>query len=119
MEGLEVAGRRFRTEADYQAALRDKAKIEKIRAQVNMEQPGEVIALYADMQAGKYRFETVVGNDFDDEIYELAQEYKSRGYDKDTRLPAGRGRKQAKNPAGAVKTEGRKPKASGKRGRGN
>lgn len=119
MEGLEVAGRRFRTEADYQAALRDKAKIEKIRAQVNMEQPGEVIALYADMQAGKYRFETVVGNDFDDEIYELAQEYKSRGYDKDTKLPAGRGRRQAKNPAGAAKTEGRKPKASGKRGREN
>ena len=43
MAGLEVAGRRFRTEADYRAGLRDQARIEKIRTQVNMEQPGEVI----------------------------------------------------------------------------
>lgn len=86
MAGLEVAGRRFRTEADYKAALRDQAKIDKIKAQVNMEQPGEVITLYIEMQSGKYRFETSVGNDFDDEIYELAQEYKHQGYTKDTVL---------------------------------
>ena len=90
MEGFEVAGRRFRTEADYKAALRDLSKIEDIKTQVNMEQPGEVITLYAEMQAGKYRFETVVGNDFDDEIYELAQEYKRQGYDKDSKLPTGK-----------------------------
>ena len=87
MAGLEVAGRRFRTETDYQAALRDQAKIDKIKTQVNMEQPGEVITLYADMQSGKYRFETAVGNDFDDEIYELAQEFKGQGYNRDSRLP--------------------------------
>ena len=34
MAGLEVSGRRFQTEADYKAALRDQAKIEKIRARV-------------------------------------------------------------------------------------
>lgn len=90
MEGFEVAGRRFRTEEDYKAALRDQAKIETIRSQVHMEQPGEVITLYADMQAGKYRFETVIGNDFDDEIYELAQEYKRQGYNKDSKLPTSR-----------------------------
>ena len=87
MAGFEVSGRRFRTEADYKAALRDQTKIEKIRAQVNMEQPGEVITLYGEMQAGKYRFETVVGNDFDDEIYELAQEFKRQGYTRDSRIP--------------------------------
>lgn len=90
MEGFEVAGRRFRTEADYKAALRDQAKIAQIKTQVNMEQPGEVITLYKEMQAGKYRFETIVGNDFDDEIYELAEEYKRQGYDQNSRLPAGR-----------------------------
>lgn len=90
MAGFEVAGRRFRTEADYKAALRDQAKIEKIKAQVNMEQPGEVITLYADMQNGKYRFESMIGNDFDDEVYELAQEYKRQGYDQNSKLPAGR-----------------------------
>ena len=97
MEGFEVSGRRFRTEADYKAALRDQNKIEKIKAQVNMEQPGEVITLYAEIGAGKYRFETVLGNDFDDEIYELAQEYKRQGYDKDSR-------KKEKKQAGADAT---------------
>lgn len=97
MAGFEVSGRRFRTEADYQAALRDQAKIEKIKAKVNMEQPGEVITLYAAIGAGEYRFETVLGNDFDDEIYELAQEYKRQGYNKDSKLPTG---KKNKNKPG-------------------
>lgn len=96
MEGFEVAGRRFRTKADYQAALRDQAKIEEIKAQVNMEQPGEVITLFSEMQTGKYRFETVVGNDFDDEIYELAQNYKRQGYDKDSSIVTGKKRKASK-----------------------
>lgn len=87
MAGFEVAGRRFRTEADYRAALRDQTKIDRIKTQVNMEQPGEVITLYADMQSGRYRFETVVGNDFDDEIYELAQAFRRQGYTRDSRLP--------------------------------
>lgn len=86
MAGFEVAGRKFRTEADYKAALRDQAKIDEIKSKVDMQQPGEVIALYTDMQMGKYRFETTVGNDFDDEIYELAQKYKSQGYNKDSRI---------------------------------
>ena len=114
MEGFEVAGRRFRTEADYQAALRDQAKIEKIKAQVNMEQPGEVITLYSDMQTGRYRFETVVGNDFDDEVYELAQKYKSQGYDKDSSIATGKKRKAADRQA--KKSSGRR---AAKRNGGN
>lgn len=111
MAGLEVAGRRFRTEADYKAALRDQAKIDKIKAQVNMEQPGEVITLYSEMQTGKYRFETVVGNDFDDEIYELAQNFKRQGYDENSKLPKGRKaarqmKKQAKSGGAAAKQAG-------------
>ena len=90
MTGFQVAGKRLRTEAEYKAALRDQALIQKIRSQVDMEQPGEVITLYSDMQAGKYRFETVVGNDFDDEVYELAENFKKQGYSKDSRLPAGK-----------------------------
>lgn len=112
MAGFEVAGRRLRTEADYKAALRDQERIQKIRSQVDMEQPGEVITLYADMQAGKYRFETVVGNDFDDEIYELAESYKKQGYRKDSRLPAGKKRKQkSEKVAGkATKTKSKQNK---------
>ncbi len=98
MAGFEVAGRKFRTEADYKAALRDKAKIDEIKKQVNMEQPGEVITLYAKMQTGSFRFETVVGNDFDDEIYERAQEFKKQGYDQNSRIDLRKKRKSgAKN----------------------
>ena len=101
MAGFEVAGRRFRTKTDYQAALRDQEKIEQIKAQVDMNQPGEVITLYMDMQTGRYRFETAIGNDFDDEIFELAQNYQRQGYDKDSKLPAGK--KGFKNKKAAVK----------------
>lgn len=78
-ESHTVAGRQFRTRADYEAALRDKKKIDLIKEKINMEDREAVLRLYAQLQEGKYRFETMVGNDFDDEIYELAQKYKSQG----------------------------------------
>lgn len=116
MAGFEVAGRKFRTEADYKAALRDKAKIDEIKKQVNMEQPGEVITLYAKMEAGSFRFETVVGTDFDDEIYELAQEFKRQGYNQNSRIDlrkkgrgktkdASKGRQKGKTASGKKNSE--------------
>ncbi len=74
-----VAGRQFRTKTDYEAALRDQKKIEIIKSKVNLQNPIEVLHLYEEMQTGTYRFETMVGNDFDDEIYDLAEKYKSQG----------------------------------------
>lgn len=71
--GFEVEGRQFRTRADYDAALRDKEKIDRIRERINLKKKDEVLALYAELEAGKYRFESLVGQDFDDEIYELAE----------------------------------------------
>ncbi len=104
MAGFEVAGRKFRTEADYKAALRDQKKIEEIKTKVNMEQPGEVITLYGEMQAGKYRFETAVGNDFDDEIYELANSFQKQGYTKNSRLDLSKkGRKKQRRKEAAQK----------------
>lgn len=90
MSGFEAAGRRFRTEAEYKAAKRDLKLIAEIKAKVHMDQPGEVISLSEAFAAGQYRFESVIGSDFDDEIYELAEEFKSRGYTKDSRLPESR-----------------------------
>ncbi len=107
MAEFEVAGRKFRTEADYKAALRDKAKIDEIRKQVNMEQPGEVITLYAKMQTGSFRFETAVGNDFDDEIFELAQEFKKQGYNQNSKIDL---RKKGKR--GVKNKSDRRPKKS-------
>lgn len=113
MTGFQVAGKRLRTEAEYKAALRDQELIQKIRSRVDMEQPGEVITLYSDMRAGKYRFETVVGNDFDDEVYGLAERYKQQGFDKNSKLPAGKkGKQKPKQKAG--KQVNVKQKKSGK-----
>ena len=36
---LTVAGKRFRTRADYEAALRDQRKIESIKEQTNLNDP--------------------------------------------------------------------------------
>ena len=100
MEGFEVAGRRFRTEADYKAARRDLQKVEEIRQKVNLNQPGEVIRLYEEMQAGNYRFETAVGNDFDDEIYELASRFQKDGYTRDSRISSKDLRRKKKADSG-------------------
>ncbi len=74
--GFEVEGRQFRTRADYDAALRDKEKIDRIRDRVNLKKKDEVLALYAELEAGRYRFESLVGQDFDDEIFELAEQIR-------------------------------------------
>ncbi len=96
MSGYEAAGRRFRTESEYKAAKRDLKLIEEIKSKIHMEQPGEVISLCDALAEGKYRFESAIGSEFDDRIYELAEKYKSQGYTKNSRLPEGkRARKKA------------------------
>ncbi len=90
MAGFEAAGRRFRTEAEYKAAKRDLKLIEEIKSKVHMDQPGEVITLSEALAKGQFRFESVIGNEFDDKVYELAEQYKSQGYTKNSRLPEGR-----------------------------
>lgn len=71
-----VDGRQFRVKSDYEAALRDKAIIDDIKRRVSLENADAVLKLYAEMEAGAYRFETALGNDFDDEIFELVQKIK-------------------------------------------
>ena len=76
---LTVAGRRFRTRADYEAALRDQKKTERIKAETDLDNPKQIYELLKDLQSGSYRFETIVGRDFDDEIYEKAEALKKQG----------------------------------------
>ncbi|NLL77263.1 MAG: class B sortase [Clostridiales bacterium] len=91
-----VSGRQFRTKADYEAALRDKKKIDIIKSKIDMKNPKDVLSLYEQMQGGAYRFETVVGNDFDDEIYELVERYKRQENN-------GKGKKNRKKSHKAIK----------------
>ena len=78
-DSLTVSGRRFRTHADYEAALRDQKKIDTIRSQINLNDPGQLYELFGKLQSGAYRFETQVGTDFDDEIYEKIENLKKQG----------------------------------------
>ena len=71
--GFEVEGRQFRVRADYEAALRDKEKIDQIRSKVNFKNKDDILKLYSDLETGVYRFESLVGDDFDDEVFELVE----------------------------------------------
>lgn len=113
-ESLTVAGRHFRTKADYEAALRDQKKINTIKAQTDLEDPVQLYELYGEMQSGIYRFETLVGNDFDDEIYERIEKLKKQGITAQnaarfsSRGKVGKGKKEKKARRSAQGT--RKPK---------
>ena len=78
-DNLTVGGRRFRSRADYEAALRDQKKIDAIQAETDMDSPAQIYELYSRLQNGSYRFETVVGTDFDDSIYEKIEQLKAQG----------------------------------------
>lgn len=107
---LTVAGRRFRTRADYEAALRDLKKIERIRKELDLENPKRVYELYSELQSGSFRFETVVGTDFDDEIYEKIEAFKAQGI---TASNAGSKRKHIKEKK--TGKAGRKEKSAEKK----
>lgn len=74
---LTVAGRQFRVKTDYEAALRDKAIIDGIRSTTDFNDVEQIQKLYQDLNNGVYKFESLIGNDFDDEIYELVQKKKN------------------------------------------
>jgi len=85
--GREVAGRQFRTRADYEAACRDKEKIDKLKQRYKLEEPDQLLELNKELQSKKYRFETMVGDDF---IYEIEQAAKH------TAAPSAKGKKKKK-----------------------
>ena len=73
---FEVDGRVFFNQSDYQAALRDSEKIKKIKTTYDLKNPDDIRQVYALMAGGSYRFESVIGDDFDDEIYTLFSKIK-------------------------------------------
>ncbi|MCH5256425.1 MAG: class B sortase [Lachnospiraceae bacterium] len=99
MADLSVAGRQFRTQADYRAALKDQEQIDAIKSKVNMEQPGEVLTLWGELSSGKYHFKTLVGKDFKEEISELAEKYKKQGYTRDSKIKPSKFKAQQKKVA--------------------
>lgn len=67
-QGREVAGRQFRTAADYEAAVKDAAYIEQIKQKYHLDNKEELDGLIKDLRDGKYRFRTILGQDFLEEM---------------------------------------------------
>ena len=74
----EVEGRVFYNRIDYEAALRDLEKIKEIKSSYDLNNAEDIKEVYAHLAGGSYRFESSVGDDFDDEIYTLYSSVKDK-----------------------------------------
>ena len=73
MNDYSVRGRVFRTGNDYQAALRDEKRIELIlKRYENADKNGKENILNV-LNRGEVKFETLLGDDFLDEIEEIPE----------------------------------------------
>ena len=72
-----VEGKRFRDAEEYEAALRDKQLIDSITGSLKLDNPKDIEKLYLELKNGKYTFESAVGRQFDDNIFELYQRIKA------------------------------------------
>ena len=75
---MEVEGRVFYNRAEYEAALRDLKKIEDIKGKYDLQNPEDIREVYSYLAGGSYRFESAVGDDFDDEIFKLYSDVKDK-----------------------------------------
>ena len=78
MADLMVNGRSFRDLDSYNAAKRDVAFGERMKDRIDMTKLEDVTALRDSIESGKYRFETVIGEDFLDELDEVIRELESQ-----------------------------------------
>lgn len=70
-----VEGFSFKTKADYDDALADKLIIDDIAKTYDLNNPKDIETVYKRLQS--IRFKSVVGNEFDDRIFELHQKVKN------------------------------------------
>lgn len=80
---FEVCGRQFRNRTEYGKALRDKETIEKIKRTTNLQNRAELERLQKELQGGKYRFYTLLGEDFGEEIAQLLKKGQMERYVRD------------------------------------
>lgn len=66
-----IDGRHFTSLEEYEAGLRDKEIIDELIGNLSLGKPKDIEEIYQRLQNGKFRFETIVGRQFDDNIYEL------------------------------------------------
>ncbi len=102
-----VEGRQFRTEADYRRAVHDRELIERLRAEAAGYDKKKLEQLYSDVKNGRYKFFTLLGQDFADEVEELLRKKtaKGGGQRKNAGSEKGKGRgKESRKRAGTKKS---------------
>lgn len=68
--GSEVMGRSFRTKQDYDQALRDAERINRLKQNTDFDNIEEVRELLDDLHSKRIRFFTILGDDFLEEVEE-------------------------------------------------
>ena len=63
-----VEGRKFRTEADYQNALKDQQVIENLRVQTKKMSLADQKKLLEVIRSGRCRFHSILGQDYMEEL---------------------------------------------------
>lgn len=71
-----IDGRRFQTPEEYAAAQRDKQLIDSITRDLKLDNPKDVEKLYQQLKSSQIEFESIVGRQFDDNIYELHRRFQ-------------------------------------------
>lgn len=99
-----VEGRQFRTQSDYSRALHDSKIIRELRRKAAGYDRKQLLQLKADIQKGKYKFFTVLGQDFADEVDELLKEPEKAGLKK----KSAKGRNAGTGAGGKPGLSGRK-----------
>lgn len=107
-----VEGRRFRNAEEYHAAQRDKQLIDSITGSLDLDNPKDIEKLYLELKKGKYTFESIVGRQFDDNIYELYQRVKTKEREREEEKTARKAKR--KQQVEKIKNISRHPKAQGK-----
>ena len=112
--GMEVLGRTFRTKQDYDLALKDAERIDRIKKNTNFDNIEEVRELLEELHTRQIRFMTLLGDDFIEEVEErelhLLQN-PSKAKKKGRKAKADR---KAVKRAGASKTVAKKGNVSSK-----
>lgn len=65
-----VEGRQFRTKADYARAMHDKRIMDQLRQETDLEDRAQIEKLLKTLDSGKYKFFTVLEQDFREELEE-------------------------------------------------
>lgn len=66
-----VDRKKYSTASEFEAACRDLEKIKKLQAKIRVSDASSAEMVYQQLKSGACRFETSLGMEFDDDIYEL------------------------------------------------